>query len=107
MSDDDTPDLRKYRRVPMDAVIGVETSKVLANGVDISMSGIRLKCVGLAIEVGDRLRVTVTLEDRTFDVCGTAVRVVQVDALAQEVALAFSDVDPEAWWQKALAPDES
>ncbi len=100
---------RKFRRIPIETVVGIDTTRALAVGVDVSAGGICFSCVGLNIEVGDTLRLDLTLEDQNFSVVGTAVRVSEPDSVAQEVALAFSDIDPDIrrLVELLVAPDES
>ncbi len=87
---------RKYPRVPLDAVLGVQPTPSRAAGVDISRSGIRLQCAALGVEVGDTLSVKLTLEDQTFDVVGTVVRATELEDSGQEVALTFTEISPVA-----------
>ncbi len=100
---------RKFRRIPMETVVAIDTTRALAAGIDVSAGGICFSCVGLNIEVGDTLRVDLTLEDQNFSVDGTAVRVSEPEGLVQEVALAFSDIDPDIRRLIELleTPDES
>ncbi len=86
---------RKFRRIPLETVVGIDTPRALAASIDVSAGGICFSCVGLNIEVGDTLRVDLTLEDQNFSIVGTAVRVSEPDGVAQKVALAFSDIDPD------------
>ena len=98
MKRDYTFDRRKYRRVETESIMSVahvDAPTALATTVDVSRGGIRFQCVGLEVEVGQTIRVELTLEDQTLNVIGTLVRVTELDAFAQDVALAFSDVDPD------------
>ena len=87
---------RKYPRVPLDAVLGVQPTPSRAAAVDISAGGIRLRCVAMRVEVGDALSVKLTLEGQTFDVVGTVVRATELQDSGQEVALVFTEISPEA-----------
>ncbi len=66
---------RKFFRIPVETVVGIDTTRAVAAGVDVSAGGICFSCVGLNVEVGDTLRVDFTLEDQNFSVLGTAVRI--------------------------------
>ena len=77
------------------SIAPVDSPQGLGTAVDVSMTGIRFQCVGLEVEVGDTIRVEITLQDQTFTVIGTLVRVTELDAFAQEVALAINELDPE------------
>ena len=89
---------RKYPRVPTESLISiapVDARDVLANAVDLSIGGIRFRCLGLKLEQGEMRRVQLSLDDRTVSVVGRIVRVTELDAFAQDVGLAFVEVDPE------------
>lgn len=91
---------RKFPRVRTDSVISIARldppPSSLAHAIDLSKTGIRFQCVGVELELGDAVRVTLTLADQTITVEGQLVRVVDLDAFTQEVALAFGALDPEA-----------
>ncbi len=93
MTRDSSFNRRKYPRVPLDAVLGVEIWESDATGLDVSGVGIRFQCAGLRVRVGDTLRVELTLENQAFYVIGKAIRMIRLDESLQEVALAFSEVD--------------
>ncbi len=93
MNNEDTSDRRMYRRLSLEAVMGVEIWGADAAAVDVSAGGIRFHCAGLDVRVGHKLRVQLTLQDQSFYLIGRVIRVVKVDATTQEVALAFSDID--------------
>lgn len=96
---DPTDDRRKYPRIHTDAVVSIariETSTSLGHAMDLSQGGIRFQCVGVELDLADVVRVTLTLGSDTIDVVGRMVRVVDLDAFTQEVALAFLDVDAAA-----------
>jgi glutamate formiminotransferase len=91
-------DRRKYPRIRTDAVMAirrVEDAAKLAHAVDLSIGGIRFQCVGLELELGDTIEVTFNLGDRTTTVVGRTLRLTDLDAFTQEVALGFVEVDPE------------
>ena len=87
---------RKYPRVPLDAVLGVQPTPSRAAAVDISAGGIRLQCADLGVEAGDTLSVKLTLEGQAFDVVGTVVRATEIQGSGQEVALTFTEISPVA-----------
>jgi hypothetical protein len=100
-------DRRKYPRVRTDSVVSIrplDDSERLAHVLDLSLGGIRFECVGVELEVGNDVSVTITLGDRTAEVIGRLVRVIDLDAFTQEVALAFwmSDEQTERVLRDAL-----
>jgi hypothetical protein len=95
---DDTFDRRKFPRVHTESLVSIArlgSQPALASAMDLSRGGIRFQCVGLEVEQGERLRVTLTLGDQTVDVTGVLVRVTELDAFTQEVALSFGRIDHE------------
>jgi hypothetical protein len=89
---------RKYPRVRTDSVVSIrplDASERLAHALDLSLGGIRFECVGVELEVGHDVSVTLTLGDRTAHVVGRLVRVTELDAFTQEVALAFLESDEQ------------
>ena len=102
-------DRRKHPRVPMEAVTGVLNCPSPSRGVDISQGGIRFYCAGLGAKVGGTLTVELVLQGDSFLVTGTVVRVTDLAPPAQDVSLAFTDLDPEAarLLQEVLPTDES
>ncbi len=98
MDKDSTFDRRKYPRVLTESLVSiarVNTREALAHALDVSIGGIRFQCVGLEVELGEMLRVQLTIGDRTLSVVGKLVRVTELDGFTQEVALTFTDVDPD------------
>jgi hypothetical protein len=96
---DGTFDRRKYPRVRTESLVSiarVDTREALAQALDVSIGGIRFQCVGLEVELGETLRVLLTIGDRTLSVVGKLVRVTELDGFTQEVALSFTDIDAEA-----------
>ena len=96
---DGTFDRRKYPRVRTESLVSiarVDTREALAQALDVSIGGIRFQCVGLEVELGETLRVLLTIGDRTLSVVGKLVRVTELDGFTQEVALSFTEIDPEA-----------
>jgi hypothetical protein len=95
---DDTFDRRKFPRVRTESLVSIArlgSQPALASALDLSRGGIRFQCVGLEVEQGERLRVTLTLGDQTVDVTGVLVRVTELDTFTQEVALSFGRIDNE------------
>ncbi len=93
-----TYDRRRYARVPSESLISVnrlDDSSLLAHSLDLSVKGLRFQVMGLTLEPEELLRVQLTLEDRTVTVVGRAVRVTEIDAFTQEVAVRFVQVDPD------------
>ena len=96
---DPNDDRRKYPRVHTDAVVSIariEAPSSLGHAMDLSEGGIRFQCVGVELDLADVVRVTLTLGTDTIEIVGRLVRLVELDAFTQEVALAFLDVDAEA-----------
>ncbi len=96
MAKDPTFDRRKYPRVRTEAVVSieqVEAKDVLAQAIDLSLGGIRFQCVGLDVEPGELLRVTLNLDGSDVSAVGKLVRVTDLDAFTQELALALVEVD--------------
>jgi len=91
-------DRRKYPRVRTESLVSiarVDRRESLAHALDVSIGGIRFQCVGLEVDLGETLRVQLTIGDRTILVEGQLVRVTDLDGFTQEVALSFTKVDPE------------
>ncbi len=89
---------RKYARVRTDAVVLVcrdGGGAQIADGVDLGLGGIRFRCVGLGLALGEIVEVTVSFGGARVAVVGQAVRVAAVDSFVQEVSLAFGSVDPK------------
>lgn len=98
MDKDSTFDRRKYPRVRTESLVSiarVDTRQALAQALDVSIGGIRFQCVGLEVELGELLRVLLTIGDRTLSVVGRLVRVTELDGFTQEVALSFTEIDAD------------
>ena len=96
LAKDPTFDRRKYPRVRTEAVVSiaqVEAKDVLAQAVDLSLNGIRFQCVGLDVVPGELLRVTLNLEGNEASAVPKLVRVTDLDAFTQELALTLIEVD--------------
>jgi len=77
------------------SIARVDRRESLAHALDVSIGGIRFQCVGLEVELGETLRVQLTIGARTILVEGQLVRVTDLDGFTQEVALSFTNVDSE------------
>ena len=89
---------RKYRRVPTDSVVSIrriDSAEIVAQALDLSLGGIRFQCVGIEVEVGETVAVDIMLEGSTASVLGRLVRVTELDAFCQEVAMAFLEMNDE------------
>ena len=98
MEKDPSFDRRKYPRLQTEQLVSIarmDAPVSLANALDLSVGGIRFQCVGLDVALGEALEVTFNVGDRTASVVGSLVRVTELDAFTQEVALAFTRVDPQ------------
>jgi len=98
LKSDPTFDRRKYLRVLTEQVISIgrlDSREGLAHALDLSLGGIRFQCVGLDVQVGEMLKVTLTLAESTYALVGQIMRVVDLDEFTQEVALSFVKMDDE------------
>ena len=98
VTDRSTFDRRKYPRVRTSRSCRSRAwtrARSLAHALDVSIGGIRFQCVGLEVDLGETLRVQLTIGDRTIQVVGKLVRVTDLDGFTQEVALSFTEVDAE------------
>ncbi len=101
-------DRRKYPRVRTDSLVSIRRLETpppaLAHALDLSLGGVRFQCVGVELELNEVVSVTLTLGDRTATVIGKLVRVTDLDAFTQEVALAFlvADDSTQALLREAL-----
>ena len=71
MKTDETQDRRKYPRVKTEALVSVcrvNRDEVVGHTQDISIGGIRFRCVGLEVKPGELLRVTLNLEGSVINV---------------------------------------
>ena len=87
---------RKYPRVATETMVSVArvgSSELLGWSLDVSPGGIRFQWVGLEVEVGEILRITLDLGGHQASAVGKVVRVAALDAIAREVALAFVEAD--------------
>ena len=96
---DETFNRRKFPRVQTDALVSiarVNRDDVVGHAQDVSIGGIRFRCVGLEVDPGELLRVTMNLEGEVVSVIGELKRVTDLDAFTQEFALSFVEVDPSS-----------
>ena len=74
MKYDTTLDRRKYPRVHTETLVSIARvdtpQQGLAQALDLSIGGLRFQCVGIEVELGEMLRVELTLGDRTVSVVG-------------------------------------
>ncbi|HKK51636.1 MAG TPA: PilZ domain-containing protein [Myxococcota bacterium] len=100
---------RKYHRIATDQVISfaeVDRPDQLALSKNLSTGGIRFEAVGIEINLGDVLRVTFNVGDRTVVATGKVVWATDTDPITQEVGIEFHEIDPEAvrLLEEALEP---
>ncbi len=98
-SESDADGRRGYARISYEAIVSVGRASVVdvaAQALDVSLGGLRFEVEGLELQLDDTVRVTLELEGQPITVIGQLVRVTELDAFSQEVALAFLEVDPEA-----------
>jgi len=91
------PDRRKYSRLPMGHVIAValvDEREQLVVSKDLSRGGIRFEAIGLDFELGQKLRVTFNVADRTIIATGRVAWAIDLDPITVEVGLEFLDIDP-------------
>jgi hypothetical protein len=101
---------RKYHRVGTDQVISfaeVDHPDQLAVSKNLSTGGISFEAVGIEINLGDVLRVTFNVGDRTVVATGRVMWATETDPITQEVGIEFHEIDPEAvrLLEEAIEPD--
>jgi len=92
-------DRRKYRRLATDQVISfapVEMRDLLGVSRNLSLGGIRFEAVGCESNLGDVLRVTFDVEEKTVVATGTVVWATEMDPLTTDVGIEFVEIDPIA-----------
>jgi hypothetical protein len=90
---------RKYHRISTDQVISfaeIDRPDQLAVSKNVSSGGISFEAVGIEINLGDVLRITFNVGDRTVVASGTVVWATDTDPITQEVGIEFHEIDPEA-----------
>ncbi len=103
-------DRRKYHRIATDQVISfaeIDHDDQLALSKNLSTGGIRFEAVGIEINLGDVLRVTFNVGDRTVVATGKVVWATETDPITQEVGIEFHEIDPDAvrLLEETLAPE--
>lgn len=99
MSESRGAERRKYHRIATDQVISfaeVDRPDQLGVSKNLSTGGISFEAVGIEINLGDVLRVTFNVGDRTVVATGTVVWATDTDPITQEVGIEFHEIDPEA-----------
>ncbi len=99
MGENDAAERRKYHRIATDQVISfseIDQPQLLGVSKNVSTGGIRFEAVGVEINLGDVLRVTFRVADRTVVADGTVVWATDVDPITQEIGIQFHDIEPEA-----------
>jgi hypothetical protein len=92
-------DRRKYARIATDQVISfapVDARDLLGVSRNLSVGGIRFEAVGCEINLGDVLRVSFNVGDRTVVAAGNVVWATELDPITTDVAIEFVEIDPEA-----------
>ena len=90
---------RKYRRIGTDQLITfapVDKRDLLGVGRDMSVGGIRFEVVGRDIELGEALRVTFNIGDKTVVAIGRVAWTTEIDPITLDVGLEFIEIDPVA-----------
>jgi hypothetical protein len=90
-------DRRKYPRLRTDSIVSIRRmapGASLANAIDLSLGGIRFQVVGIELDLGETVCITITLGTETVEVEGKLVRITDLDPFTQEVGLSFTNVDP-------------
>jgi hypothetical protein len=90
---------RKYARVHTDQVISfafLDEKDQLALSKNVSSGGIRFEAVGCELELGDTIRVTFNVGERTIEAVGRVVWATEVDPITSDIGLEFLEIDPAA-----------
>jgi len=99
MHKSDGDERRKYHRISTDQVISfaeIDRPDQLAVSKNVSTGGISFEAVGIEINLGDVLRITFNVGDRTVVATGKVVWATDTDPITQEVGIEFHEIDPEA-----------
>ncbi len=92
-------DRRKFPRIATDQVISfaiVDANDQLAISRDVSPGGIRFECVGCELDLGDTIRVTFNVGDRSVVAVGEVVWATETDPITLDIGLEFRDIDADA-----------
>lgn len=90
---------RKYPRIPTDQMISfapVERGDYLAVSKNLSPGGIRFEAVGCEIDLGDVIRVTFNVGERTVVAVGRVAWATETDPITLDIGLEFVDIDSDA-----------
>lgn len=89
---------RKYHRIATDQVISfaeVDRPDQLGVSRNLSTGGICFEAVGIEINLGDVLRVTFNVGDRTVVATGQVAWLTDTDPITQEIGIEFHEIDVE------------
>jgi len=89
---------RKYHRLGTDQVISfaeVDHPEQLGVSKNLSTGGISFEAVGIEINLGDVLRVTFNVGDRTVVATGRVMWATETDPITQEVGIEFHEIDAQ------------
>ncbi len=89
---------RKYTRVGTDQVISfapVDARDVLGVSRNVSRGGIRFEAIGCEFNLGDVLRVTFNIAERTVVAIGRVTWATELDPIATEVGVEFIQIDSD------------
>lgn len=104
-------DRRKYRRIRTNALITirpVDGNDHIAETVDLGITGVRFRCVDLALQLGDVINLTFGLGGRTATVAAKVLRIAELGDSVREVAVAFVHLPPamlDEFCKLGLGPD--
>jgi len=77
------------------SIARLDSETALAHALDLSIGGVRFRCVGLDVRDQDVVKVTFTFGDESVTVIGQIVRALPIDQIAQEVAIRFLKMNEE------------
>jgi len=92
-------DRRKVHRIGTDQVISfalVDRPHHLGVSKNVSTGGIRFEAVGCEMELGEVLRVTFNVGERTVVAIGRVIWATEIDPITTDVGIEFLEVDPLA-----------
>ena len=99
MESKDPRERRKHARIPIDELVSFTPfvgSSSLAQGVDVSLGGIRFVVVGCQLAYDEMLQVSFNVANQTIEAVGRVVRLQQLDDITTEVSLEFVRINPWA-----------
>lgn len=91
------PNRRREPRVRSEGMLTVEQmsgSERVGHIMDLSAGGVRFQTVGTRVTFDEVVRIAFNVGEETFNLFGKAVRVQNLDAFSQEVALSFAGLEP-------------